>query len=246
MLGPYPRVSGMGTRELTAYMPFEVRSRGGKDGAGPTLNSVVIVTPSRRLRAVTQMHVKIAYYSRKGTTEGLAGMVAKGIRGRGHQVTTVPIKHRKKPGFLGAGRASMTEREMDLANVEADYDLGDADLIVVGGPIFAGKVNPYTRTFLGRASGMEGKPGGVFISCASKPSDGEVLVNQLVDLASAKGLRVRAKLVGSNKVRDQYQHLADTFVADLLDTAPAEVGGDAADNGDDGGDGDGGNGGDGE
>jgi hypothetical protein len=172
------------------------------------------------------MHVKIAYYSRKGTTEGLAGMVAKGIQGRGHRVTLVPIRHAKRPGFLGAGRASMTEREMDLANVGGDYDLGDADLIVVGGPIFAGKVNPFTRTFLGRVRGMDGKPGGVFICCASKPSDGERLVEELVALASDRGLRVRARLVGSNKVRDKYQHLADTFVAQLLDTAPAEVGGD--------------------
>lgn len=191
------------------------------------------------------MHVKIAYYSRKGTTEGLANMIAKRIEKRGHQVTMVPIKHVKRPGFLGAGRASMKEMEMDLANDEADYDLGDADLVVVGGPIFAGKVNPFTRTFIGRARGLEGKQGGVFICCASSPSEGEPLVQQLVDLVATKGLRARARLVGSNKVREEYQRLADTFVGDLLDTAPAEVGGDADDGGSEGAGDDGGDGGDG-
>ncbi len=163
------------------------------------------------------MHVRIVYYSRKGTTEGLAGLVAEGISKRGHQVTMVPVKHVKRPGFLGAGRASMTEKEMELANDEGDYDLGDADLIVVGGPpIFAGKVNPFTRTFLARATGMEGKPGGVFICCASKPADGEQLVKELEALVSAKGLQVRGRLVGSNKVRDQYPQLAEEFVASVL------------------------------
>ncbi len=163
------------------------------------------------------MHVRIAYYSRKGTTKGLAGMVAEGITKRGHQVTMVPVKHVRKPGFLGAGRASMTEKEMELANEEDDYDLGDADLIIVGGPIFAGKVNPFTRTFLARATGMDGKPGGVFICCASKPADGEELVKELEALVSAKGLRVRGHLVGSRTVKEQHPQLAEEFVARVLD-----------------------------
>jgi menaquinone-dependent protoporphyrinogen IX oxidase len=235
----------MGSRELTAYMIFEVGSVAGTVERGKLVKGV------RRYSQGSPeggglMHVKIAYYSRKGTTKGLAEMVAKAIQGRGHRVTIVPIEHVKKKGFLGTGRASQKMQDMELANDEADYQLGDADLVIVGGPIFAWKVDPYTRTFLKRASGMEGKPGGVLITCGARPEDAQEYMNEMVELASAKGLQVRARLLGSNKLRDEYEAMAEQFAADVLDAAPAEIGGGSADDaGGDGGNGDGGNGGDG-
>jgi uncharacterized membrane protein YgcG len=189
------------------------------------------------------MHVKIAYYSRKGTTKGLAEMVAKAIQGRGHQVTMVPIRHVKRRGFLGTARESIKGEDMELDNDEADYQLGDADMIIVGGPIFAGMVNPYTRTFLRRATGLDGKPGGILITCKSGPCDDKGYLRDLEDEVAAKGLEVRARLFGSNKLRGEYQKLADHFAAEVLDTAPAEVGGESEDDG--GGDGEGNGGGDG-
>ena len=162
------------------------------------------------------MHVRIAYYSRKGTTEGLAGMVAEGLRGRGHRVTMVPVRHVKRAGFIGAGRASLKGGEMELANDEADYDLGDADLVVLGAPIFAGRVDPYTRTFVGRASGMEGKPGGVFVTCAAGPDDKDAYLDRIEDLAASKGLQVRARMFGSRKLRERYAQLAGAFVDQLV------------------------------
>lgn len=213
------------------------------------MKSVATDTVADRHRSVSGMHVKVAYYSRKGTTEGLASLVAEGIRSRGHDVAMVPIKHLRRPGFLGAGRASMKEKEMELANDAGDFDLGDADIIILGGPVFAGKVNPFTRTFVKRATGLEGKVGGVFISCASSPSDGVALLDQLAQLVSAKGLEVRGRLVGSVKVRDRYPQLAEAFVAEVLDLDHAEIGGDGDpgdyEGADDAGDG-GGNGGDGD
>jgi multimeric flavodoxin WrbA len=190
------------------------------------LKSVTIDTLADRHRSVRGMRVRVAYYSRKGITEGLSGMVAEAIRSRGHDVTMVPIRHVKRPGFLGAGRASMKEMEVELANDDGDYDLGDADMIILGGPVFAGKVNPYTRTFVKRARGLEGKVGGVLITCASGPIDGVALVDQLAQLASAKGLEVRGRLVGSRKVRDRYPQLAEAFVAEVLDLDRAETAGD--------------------
>jgi menaquinone-dependent protoporphyrinogen IX oxidase len=235
----------MGSRELTAYMIFEVGSVAGTSELGKVVKGVRRYTGGP-FEGGYRVHVKIAYYSRKGTTKGLAEMVAKAIQGRGHHVTMVPIRHVKKKGFLGAGRASQKMQEMELANDEVDFQLGDADLVIVGGPIFAYKVDPYTRTFLKRASGLEGKPGGVLITCGARPKDAQDYMNEMVGLVSAKGLRVRARLLGSNKLRDEYQAMAEQFAADVLDTAPAEVGGDSADDaGDDGGDGDGGNGGNG-
>jgi hypothetical protein len=163
------------------------------------------------------MHVKIAYYSRKGTTAGLAEMVSRAISARGHQVTMVPIKHVKKRGFLMTGRASIKMADMELDNEAADFDLVDADLVIVGGPIFAGKVDPHTRTYLNHASGLEGKPGGVLITCGAGPDDDKGYLREMEGLVSARGLKVRARLFGSNKLKDRYQEMAERFASEVLE-----------------------------
>jgi hypothetical protein len=89
-------------------------------------------------------------------------------------------------------------------------------MVIVGGPIFAGKVNPFTRTFLARAEGLEGKPAGVFITCKSGPEDASDYIASITRLATHRGLHVRGDLAGSTKVRDQYDRLSRAFVEGLL------------------------------
>ncbi len=197
------------------------------------------------------LDVRIVYYSRKGSTERLAGMVAEGFRSLGHEAMTVPIRHVKRPGFLSAGRMSMKDQEVELANDEADYDLGMTDIIIIGGPVFAGRVNPYTKTYLRRVSGLEGKPCGVFITCDSRTEDADGYVRELAEVASQRGLVVRSRMIGSRKAMERFQAMARSFVEEVLGVDSHEIGGESDDgggNGDDGdgGDGDGGDGGDGE
>jgi menaquinone-dependent protoporphyrinogen IX oxidase len=160
--------------------------------------------------------VSIAYYSRKGTTDGLAAMVAEEFRRRGHEVNLVRIKHTKRPGFLKAVRMSMKHEHVELENAESDFDMSLAEMVIVGGPIFAGNVNPFTRAYLRRITGLEGKPGGVFICCASKPEDTGKYITELTQLASDRGLKVKGSLVGSRKIMDRYPELAKAFVEELL------------------------------
>jgi menaquinone-dependent protoporphyrinogen IX oxidase len=170
---------------------------------------------------VWHMRVGLAYYSRKGTTDGLAGMIAGELRGQGHEVDVVRIEHVKRPGFFKAARMSVKEMDdAELANGEEDLDMSDADMVIVGGPVFAGNINPFTRTYLARAKGLEGKPAGVFICCASRPDDAGEYIDMLTRLATERGLEVRGSLTGSNKVRDQYPRLAKAFVDDLLASTP--------------------------
>jgi menaquinone-dependent protoporphyrinogen IX oxidase len=163
------------------------------------------------------MRVGIAYYSRKGTTDALAGLVAGELRERGHEVDMVRIKHVKRPGLLKVARMS-TKRmdDVELDNVEADLDMTSADMVVIGGPIFAGNVDPFTRTYLARAKGLEGKPAGVFICCRSGPDDAGGYIEMLTKLATERGLLVKGSLAGSTKVRDQYDQLSKAFVDELL------------------------------
>ncbi len=191
--------------------------------------------------------IRVAYYTRKGATEGLVAKVVARLRERGHVVTTVQISHKKRPGFLSAGRSSIKEEVVELANAPGDFDMSGAGMVVIAGPIFAGRVNPWTRTYVGRVTGLDGKAGGVIITCASKPVDAAGLVKELADLAAGRGLLVRARLAGSRKLMDEYDRLADEFVHKLFDLGHAETWspegdetGDEGDGGDGDGDGDGG------
>jgi len=64
----------MRSRELTAYMPFEVGSAPGTTARGKVPKALRRY-PGSLPEEADRMHVKIAFYSRKGTTEGLVGMV---------------------------------------------------------------------------------------------------------------------------------------------------------------------------
>ena len=187
------------------------------------------------------MNVRVVFYSRKGTTQGLAKLVSDEVRGYGYETTSTAIQHVKRPGFFGAAKTSDWERIPDIANPEEDFDLAPTDVLFIGGPVFNGRVTAYVKAFLDRASGMDGKPAGVFICCASPPEDGEKYVQELEELARGYGLDVKAKLVGSRKVRSEYTELARTFVGEVLGERYTEIGGGDGDE-DEGGDGDGGDG----
>jgi flavodoxin len=185
------------------------------------------------------MNVRVVFYSRKGTTQGLAKLVSDEVRGYGYETTSTVIQHVKRPGFFGAAKTADWEMTPDIANGEEDFDLAPADVLFIGGPVFNGRVTAYVKAYLERASGMEGKPAGVFICCASPPDEGQKYVEELEDLAKGFGLDVKAKLVGSRKVRTEYPDLARDFVGEVLGERYTEIGGGDED---DGGDGDGGNG----
>jgi flavodoxin len=187
------------------------------------------------------MNVRVVFYSRKGTTQGLAKLVSDEVRGYGYETTSTTIQHVKRPGFFGASKTADWEKIPDIANAEEDFDLAPAEVIFIGGPVFNGRVTAYVKAFLEKASGIEGKPVGVFICCASPPDEGQKYVEELEELVKGYGLDVKARLVGSRKVRTEYPNLARDFVGEVLGQRYTEIGGDDGGD-DDGGDGNGGDG----
>lgn len=168
------------------------------------------------------MDVTIVYYSRGGTVEGLAGLIAEEIRRRGHSVNSVPIRPSKRTGFLRTGWLSRKEAKVEIANGPQELDLAPHDVILVGGPIFAGKVNPWTRAFIARAKGLEGKAGGVFIACATKVAEAGGYIEEMAALVGERGLVVRGRLIGSKEVQGRYPELARSFVEDVLPSSDEE------------------------
>lgn len=189
------------------------------------------------------MRVSVVYYSRKGTTKGLAEMVAQEVRALGNEVSMVPVRHRKRPGFFKAAATARKGEGAGIVNEERELDLTSADLVLLGGPVFAGNINAFIRTFLDGAKGTQGKPAGVFITCASPQEKAGDYIAQLRRLAEGHGMTVRATLIGSRKVMARYPAMARNFAMEALGVPrPAVEGdGDATGGGPDGdGDGDGG------
>ena len=187
------------------------------------------------------MNISVVYYSRKGTTEGLAEMVAGKARSLGHEVSMVPIRHKRRPGFFKAATSARKGQLMELDNTATDLDLALADMIFLGGPVFAGHINPFMRSFLDRAKGLEGKDAAVFITCASPQGDAGGYIAQLRSLAEERGLSVQAELIGSRKLQAEYPAMARNFVLEALGVPAPAVEGDGEDTGGDP-DGDGGEG----
>jgi len=166
------------------------------------------------------MEVAIVYYSRTGNTQALADLLAEELRAREHSVRLVPISHSREPGFFGCLRIASGQREASICNPDTELDLSGADVVVVGGPVWAGRPAPYVRTYLDRARGLEGKPAGVFVSCNSESHRAEAFAPPMAEHAASRGLEVKASLTASRKDRGRHREMARAFLDELLPRAP--------------------------
>ena len=167
------------------------------------------------------MEVVIAFYSRTGNTQAMADLLDEEARLRGHTVRLVQIAHDRKPGYFGCLSLATGKRDADIANPEAELDLGTADLVILGAPVWGGRFAPFVRTFLERAKGREGKPAGVFVSCSSTLDKAERFAPELGEYAASMGLAVKGTMCASRKDRLMHREIGRAFLDGLLGPAPA-------------------------
>lgn len=165
----------------------------------------------------------IAYYSRTGNTQAMAAILEEEAKQRGHGVRMVQVKHDSKPGYFGCLNIASGKRPAEIANPEADLDLASADVVVLGAPVWAGRFSPFMRTFLERASSVENKAAGVFVSCSSEPHRATSYAPVLAECAESRGFDVRARLCASRKDRAQHREMARAFLDELLPGGPPEA-----------------------
>lgn len=92
------------------------------------------------------MKTLLVYYSRTGTTRKIADEIAKTLRCDTEEI--LDTKNRAGPiGWLSSGREGMGEKLTKL--VEPQKDPSKYDLVVIGTPIWAGKMSVPVRTYLG-------------------------------------------------------------------------------------------------
>ena len=88
----------------------------------------------------------VAYYSRSGNTKFVAEKIADKLNAETCEV--IDKKNRKgKLIFLTGGYAALREK---LTEIEVTKTIDDYDFIIVGSPVWAGKIAPAIRTFLAK------------------------------------------------------------------------------------------------
>ncbi len=86
----------------------------------------------------------VVFYSRTGNNRALAREIARRLGAKLAEI--VDLKRRSGPmGWMRSGYDGMRER---LTHIKLDADLAEHDPILIGTPIWAGKMTPAVRTFL--------------------------------------------------------------------------------------------------
>jgi len=90
------------------------------------------------------METLVVYYSRTGNTQFVAEKIAENLGVETCEV--MDKKNRKgKLNFLKSGYESIREK---LTEIEVNKKIDDYDFVIIGSPVWAGKIPPAIRTFL--------------------------------------------------------------------------------------------------
>jgi len=90
------------------------------------------------------MRPLVVYYSRTGSNKTMAEAIAKAIAGDCSEI----VDCRKRNGVLGFLRSGSDACRRKLTHIELKVDPAAHDLIIIGTPIWAGRMTPAARTFL--------------------------------------------------------------------------------------------------
>ncbi len=100
------------------------------------------------------MHAIIAFYSRTGTSQALAAAMSRELEVLGHSSEALPFEPKRRLGLVLGTLQALFRRPAALAE---DYALGEADLVVLVGPVWAGNIAPPMRGFIARLPELQGR-----------------------------------------------------------------------------------------
>jgi len=110
------------------------------------------------------MKTLVVLYSRSGTTKRVAQEVAKALNADIDEL----IDKKSRKGILGFLRAGYDATRGKTTEIEFEKDPYDYDLVIVGTPIWNGRVTPAIRTYLLR-NREKIKNAAFFSTCAGRP-----------------------------------------------------------------------------
>jgi flavodoxin len=132
------------------------------------------------------MKALVIFYSRTGTTKKVAESISSALRCDVEEI--IDPKNRSGPiGYLKSGRDAMMKK---IAKIDrAKRDPADYDTIIIGTPVWAGRMTPAIRTYIMRYG--EHLPNVAFF-CTQGGSGGE---NTLAEMSELCKKPARAEII---------------------------------------------------
>ncbi|GEM_PF-2279809 len=100
------------------------------------------------------MHAIIGFYSRTGSSEALAQAVSREFELLGVSTEPLAVEPRGRLGAVRGAFLALFRRGVPLAE---EYELGDADLVVLVGPVWAGNISPPMRQLITQLPPLQGR-----------------------------------------------------------------------------------------
>lgn len=150
--------------------------------------------------------ILVAYYSRDGHTKQVAEEIAKALQADVEEI--VDSKNRKGIfGWIMAGRDGMTKKEADIGPLK--YDPADYDLVILGTPMWAGKMTPALRTYLNQHKGKFKATACIVTTGNTSPERVVEGINELADTHAISSVGVITK---DFKSPEAYQEKVQSFL----------------------------------
>jgi len=109
------------------------------------------------------MKALVIFYSRTGTTERVAGLLAERLRSQGVEVTIEPVRTEAKLGIVSCIRQMMAKVNPDLA--QPVPDVSGYDLVFLGFPVWADMPASPVNSILGGLKAPGGRRFALFATC---------------------------------------------------------------------------------
>ncbi len=119
------------------------------------------------------MRALIVYHSRTGVTENLMRAVGDELESRGHKVEYHRLEPKRPLGYLGAVWAALRRREAEL-DAALPRTLRTCELVLVAGPVHAGRTSAELNTFLNNMPDGVGRRFGVFATTGGGNAEGQM------------------------------------------------------------------------
>ncbi len=155
------------------------------------------------------MKILVAYYSRTGTTRKVAAMLAQKLGAEVEEIKDTVDRSGVK-GYFISGRDAMKKK---LTKLEAlKLDPAEYEAVVIGTPIWAGKMATPVRTYLAENTGKFKKTA---FFCTMGSSGDEKAFAEMGEIIGQKPvgtLALKTREVATNNFEKQTQEFADKII----------------------------------
>ncbi|MFA7634386.1 MAG: hypothetical protein WCZ48_01210 [Bacillota bacterium] len=119
------------------------------------------------------MRALLVYHSRTGATERLMKSIGGALEARGHRVEYHKLEAKRPMGWFASGWAALRKKEADLAE-DIPKNLRMYELVLIAGPVLAGKTSAELNTFLNNMPDGIGRRFGVFATSGTGGAEGQL------------------------------------------------------------------------